>query len=119
MKKRLRLTRQSDFKRVLGRNRVYAGRAMIAFALARDSAPSRIGVSTSRKLRGAVARNRARRRLREVARRVLLAADSPLGGRGIPYDVVLIARPAAVELPFPAVEAEARALLERLSPPGR
>jgi ribonuclease P protein component len=88
---------------------------LIGFALARDQAPTRIGVSASRKLRGAVARNRARRRLREVARRVLLAPDSPLLLRGIPYDVVLIARPAAVELPFAAVEADAKALLERLS----
>jgi ribonuclease P protein component len=115
LKKRFRLTTHADFQRVLGRNRVYAGRALIGFALARDEAPTRIGVSASRKLRGAVARNRARRRLREVARQVLLAPDSPLRSRGIPYDVVLIARPAAVKLPFAAVEAEARALLERLA----
>ena len=120
MKKRYRLTRQADFQRVLGRNRIFAGRALIGFALAREGAPpGRIGVSASRKLRGAVERNRARRRLREVARRVLLAPDSPLMRRGIPYDVVLIARPAAAELPFPAVEAEARALLSRLAAPER
>ena len=117
MKKRYRLTRQADFQRVLSRNRLYAGRALIAFAVARDQGGSRVGVSASRKLRGAVARNRARRRLREAARRVLLAPDSPLRERGIGYDVVLIARPAAVELPFASVEAETRALLERLAAP--
>jgi ribonuclease P protein component len=119
LKKRLRLTRQSDFRRILSRNRIFVGRALIAFALSREGPPTRIGISTSRKLRGAVARNRARRRLREVARLVLLAADSPLQRRGIPYDVVLIARPAAVELPFTALEAEARALLDLLASPAR
>ena len=114
MKKRYRLTRRSDFQRVLGPNRVFAGQALIGFAVAREGLESRIGVSASRKLSGAVERNRARRRLREVTRRVLLAPDSPLRARGIPYDVVLIARPAAVKLPFSTVEAEARALLERL-----
>ena len=116
MKKRYRLTRRADFERVLSRNRVFAGRAILGFAVAREGAGSRVGVSASRKLRGAVARNRARRRLREVARRLLLGPDSPLAGRGIPYDVVLIARPAAIEVPFRSLEAEVRALLERLAP---
>jgi len=117
VKKRFRLTRQSDFQRLLSRNRLYAGRAILGFASSRPQPPSRVGVSASRKLKGAVPRNRARRRLREVARQVLLAPDSPLTGRGIAYDVVLIARPAAVEVAFASLEAEARALLQRLAGP--
>jgi ribonuclease P protein component len=114
LKKRYRLTGHADFQRVLGRNRVFAGQALIGFATTGQGAESRVGVSTSRKLRGSVARNRARRRLRVVARAVLLSPDSPLRSRGIPFDVVLIARPAAVDLPYPSLEAEARALLGRL-----
>ena len=116
MKKRLRLTRERDFQRVLERNRIFAGHGLIGFAVARDQPGSRVGVSASRRLKGAVARNRARRRLREVVRTVLLGPDSPLLERGIGYDVVLIARPAAVEVPFAILEAEARALLGRLAP---
>jgi ribonuclease P protein component len=115
MKKRLRLTRQRDFRRVLARHRVFAGRVLVGFAVARDDGATRIGVSASRKLGGAVERNRARRRLREAARTILSAPDSELAGRGIGYDVVLIARPAAVKVPFREVLAETRALAARLT----
>jgi ribonuclease P protein component len=115
VKKRQRLTRQSDFERLLARNRIFAGRALVGFGQARQDGSTRVGVSASRKLRGSVARNRARRRLREAARAVLLAPDSALAKRGIGYDVVLIARPAAIEVSFPSLEAEVRAVLERLA----
>jgi ribonuclease P protein component len=115
LKKRQRLTRQSDFQLLLGRNRLYTGRALIAFGQARADGPTRVGVSASRKLRGSVIRNRARRRLREAARTILLAPDSALGERGIGYDVVLIARPAAVEVSFSNLQTEVRAVLERLT----
>ena len=114
MKKRFRLTRQRDFTRLVRGRRLFAGRSLIAFAAVRDGG-SRIGVTSSRDIRGAVARNRARRRLRELARRILLAEDSPLRGGGISYDVVLIARTPALELPMSELEAEARSLLDRLS----
>ena len=115
MKKHQRLRRSSDFTRTIRRRRVHAGAGLLGFALARDDGRLRIGVTTSREIRGAVARNRARRRLREVARRILLAEDSPLRARGIGYDVVLIARSPALELPHASLEGEARKLLERLA----
>jgi ribonuclease P protein component len=114
VKKRVRLTRHSDFQRVLGSGRLYSGRGLVAFAVPRSEPGSRVGVAASRRIRGAVARNRARRRLREVARRRLLPPGSPLRERGIGYDVVLIARPAALSLPFAALEADAAALLARI-----
>jgi ribonuclease P protein component len=114
LKKRYRLTRQRDFTRLVRGRRLFAGRALVAFAAPRPGR-SRIGVTSSRGIKGAVARNRARRRLRELARRVLLADDSPLRGGGIGYDVVLIARTPALELPMHELEAEARSLADRLS----
>lgn len=113
MKKRFRLTRQRDFTRLVRGRRLFASPALIAFAAPREGT-SRIGVTSSRDIRGAVARNRARRRLREVARRILLEEDSPLRGGGIGYDVVLIARTPALELPISQLEAEARSLADRL-----
>lgn len=86
---------------------------MVAFAVPRDQGPIRIGVTTSRRVKGSVARNRARRRLREAARLGLLADSAP-GRTGIGYDVVLIARPAALELPFGDLEAEVTAVGRRL-----
>ena len=113
MKKRFRITRQRDFTRLVRGRRLFAGRGLIAFAAPREGA-TRIGVASSRDIRGAVPRNRARRRLRELSRRILLSEDSPLRGGGIGYDVVLIARTPALELPMAELEAEARSLLDRL-----
>ena len=95
--------------------RVYAGRALVAFAVPGEAAESRVGVTVSRKIKGSVERNRARRRLREVARDRLLGPDSPLNGVGIRYDVVLIARPAALELPFAELENDVEQAALRLS----
>jgi ribonuclease P protein component len=68
----------------------------------------RVGFTTSRKVGGAVARNRARRRLREVARLVL-----PLeAARGCDY--VLIGRQATLSESFPQLIADLRKGLQRL-----
>ena len=63
----------------------------------------RYGISTGRRLGGAVQRNRVRRRVREILRRT--PSDS---GRG--WDILVIARAPAVEATFD----ELRATLERL-----
>ena len=100
VKRRFRLRRQSDFRAAIRGKRVYTGRALLAFAVPGATAESRVGVTVSRNIKGSVERNRARRRLREIARERLLGPDSPLSGVGIRYDVVLIARPAALDVPF-------------------
>ena len=74
-----------------------------------------MGVTVSRGIKSSVERNRARRRLREVARSGLLGPDSPLRLVGIRYDVVLIARPAALDLPFADLEAETEQAALRLA----
>jgi ribonuclease P protein component len=115
MKQRFRVRRRSDFQAAIGGTRVYSGRALVAFAVPRDGEESRVGVTVSRTVKGSVDRNRARRRLREVARMQLLGSDSPLRGVGIRYDVVLIARPAAVVVPFAELGNETRQAALRLS----
>ena len=95
--------------------RVYSGRTLVAFAVTGTAGESRVGVGVSRNVKGSVDRNRARRRLREVARVRILGPDSPLNGLGIRYDVVLIARPAALELPFADLRAETEQAALRLS----
>jgi ribonuclease P protein component len=114
MKRRYRLARSSDFRRVLAGGRLYSGRTLIAFAGPGGGPVTRVGVTTSRQVRGSVRRNRARRRLREVARRQMLDQDLAPEGRGISYDVVLIARPEALTLPFAVLEADAARALRKI-----
>ncbi|HEY4889314.1 MAG TPA: ribonuclease P protein component [Candidatus Dormibacteraeota bacterium] len=115
MKRRLRLRRQADFQAAIGGKRFYSGRAMVAFAVPSQLDESRVGVTVSRSLKSSVDRNRARRRLRELARVSLLGADSPLTAVGIRYDVVLIARPAALKVAFADLVAEAEQAALRLA----
>jgi ribonuclease P protein component len=115
VKRRFRLRRQAEFQTAIAGKRIYSGRALVAFAIPVVAAESRVGVTVSRNVKGSVDRNRARRRLREVARKRLLGPDSPLHGLGIRYDVVLIARPAALEVPFADLVAEAELAALRLS----
>jgi len=84
------LRQRSDFLRA-ARGRKQATRGFILQARARSESetsptPVRIGYTASRKVGNAVARNRAKRRLRAVAR-AILTAEGKAG-----WDYVLIAR---------------------------
>lgn len=94
--------------------RVFAGRALVAFATPSPAGGWRVGVTVSRRLRGAVQRNRLRRRLREAARESLLPPAGPESREGEGYDVILIGRPAAVDLPLRALSEEAARVRSRL-----
>jgi ribonuclease P protein component len=100
---------------VIGGKRVYSGRALVAFAVPSENEENRVGVTVSRAVKTSVERNRARRRVRELARVILLGPDSPLASLGIRYDVVLIARPAALEVSFADLKDEANQAALRLS----
>jgi|SRR6202171_1290041 len=115
MKRRIRLRRHGDFQAAISGKRFYSGRALVAFAVPNQRETNRVGVTVSRAVKGSVDRNRARRRVRELARVKLLGGDSPLTGVGIRYDVVLIARPAALEIAFADLVAEAEQAALRLS----
>ena len=106
MKKRYRLTGRSDFQRLLSGRRLYSGESLVGFAATGRTPVGRVGVAASRQIRGAVARNRARRRLREAARLTLLRDGLITPGPGISFDVVLIARPSALTADFSQIEDE-------------
>jgi ribonuclease P protein component len=71
-----------------------------------SSGPTRIGFSVSRRVGGAVVRNRVKRRLREVMRRKLVRIASG-------YDLVITARPGAAVAGMEMLEQDVAALLAR------
>ena len=90
--RRSRLSRSAEFDRVYRQGCSQASRYLVLYAFPRggDEGP-RLGLSVSRKLGGAVDRNRIKRLLREV-----FAAEEPSLPRG--YDLVIVARPDLKEL---------------------
>jgi len=79
-------------------------------ALKRDGEdfPFRLGLTVSRKVGNAVVRNRAKRRLREMAR--LCISPEKLAG----FDIVLIARASAAERDFSLLKQDFLQGLEKL-----
>ena len=111
-----RLKRRPDFLRVAGSGRKWVTPGLILQARRHRStggggaknAELRVGLTVTRKVGQAVVRNRARRRLRAVADRVM-------PGHAMPgQDYVLIARAETVNRPFAALAGDLEAALRGL-----
>jgi uncharacterized protein len=103
-----RLRRRSEFKSVEAGGRRVAGRFVILVGRPNGQAGNRLGIIASRRVGGAVVRNRAKRRLRELFRRRITATDL----RGL--DIVAIAKAEIVNAPFDAVVTDFLAALLKL-----
>ena len=93
--KRPRLSRSSDFQRIYRQGSSTASRFLVLYSFKRPAETGaegpRLGLSVSKKLGGAVVRNRVKRLLREAFR-------GCAGNLAEEYDLVVIARPHLLEL---------------------
>ena len=78
-----------------------------------DESPARVGFTVSKKVGNAVARNRVRRRLREIVRR------APEKSLKIGCDYVLIGRQSAIGLPFDQLVRDLSGALDRIGTPSK
>jgi|WetSurMetagenome_2_1015567.scaffolds.fasta_scaffold80428_2 ribonuclease P protein component len=85
VKRRFRLTRSTDFKRVRRTGKSYAHPLIVLYMLKSDQSGIRVGVSAGRSVGNAVERNRAKRLLRAAMSELIpwLLSD---------FDLLLIAR---------------------------
>jgi ribonuclease P protein component len=119
------LARRADFLRVAGQGAKWATAGLILQACPKSApggaagpSPSganvsatptiRVGFTASKKVGGAVVRNRARRRLKALAREVLVHEAAP------GYDYVLIARAETATRDYAALRKDMRFALKRL-----
>ena len=100
------LSRPRDFATLQSEGTTRAHPLLLARFVRTDLETSRFGLSTGRKLGGAVVRNRVRRRLRE-ALRVMAPSFQP------GWDVLIIARPGLVEADHDALVGALRRVLRR------
>lgn len=112
LRPRQRLRTGAEFDTVFKRGTRVDGRLFLLVAAPNGRGLDRLGLAVSRRVGGAVARNRARRLLREGFRRF----ERP-PGPGL--DVVVVARPAVAGLGQAEVDREIRErVLRLLRPPG-
>ena len=97
------LRTREDFARIQAQGRTRADRLMVVRFVPNGRDHDRFGISTGRRLGGAVQRNRVRRRVREILRH--FANDT---GHG--WDILVVARPPAIDASYD----ELRAALGRL-----
>lgn len=101
-----RLTKNAQFQRVRSQGQSWAHPLLVLVGRPNDVEHTRVGVAASRRLGGAVGRNRARRLLREAAR---LCYPHIRPG----WDLMLIARPPMRDAKMPQVRQALEVLLRR------
>jgi ribonuclease P protein component len=102
-----RIRRRVEFQQVYARGARIHGRYSTLFILPNALPVGRLGIAATRKLGGAVERNRAKRLVREVFRRNKIAAG---------YDIVVVPKRELLNASLDAIEAEYRRSVARRLP---
>jgi ribonuclease P protein component len=101
--------RRAEFRRIYDRGERVRARLMTVMVLPNGGHSSRLGIAATKKLGGAVVRNRAKRVVREIFRRARVP-----GG----LDIVVIPRAEMLDAAYPVIEAEFGYVLRRAGRPG-
>ena len=101
------LKENAVFRRLYHRGSSAGSRYLVIYCRSNGTGTSRLGFTVSTKLGHAVVRNHVRRRLREIYR----GMESELKPG---YDIVVVARSAAVEAEYQLLERNFRALCRKL-----
>ena len=96
--------RRADFEQAYEGGAKVSGRYMKLFVAPNSVGAARLGVAATRRIGGAVVRNRAKRLTRELFRHLKPAAS---------LDVIVVPRREFLDAPYPSLEREFGALLER------
>ena len=99
-----RIRRRPEFQLVYERGAKVHSRYSTVFIMPNAGAVGRLGIAATRKLGGAVRRNRAKRLIREVFRRNKIAPG---------FDVVVIPKRELLDASLTDLEADYRTLIER------
>ena len=91
-----RIQKRADFLRAYENGTKTHGRFVVVFVLGNERDEARFGVTVTKKFGNAVVRNRAKRWVREVFRRVRL----PLGISTKKVDIVVNVKPSATDVEF-------------------
>jgi ribonuclease P protein component len=105
-----RIRRRVEYQRVYDKGVKTHCRLFTLFRLPNGLEISRLGIAATRKLGGAVVRNRARRLVREVFRRNKLAPG---------FDIVIVPKRELLDTSLNALEVEFRNTLQRSAHRGR
>ena len=106
----VRMTKRKDFLRMSQGSRVHSKSFVIQSRNRAENLSVRVGFTCSKKVGNAVARNRSKRRLREIARLVLPILGQP------GYDYVLIGRASVTaSIDFEAMKKELVDALQKLN----
>ena len=98
------LTRSEDYALVYEKGSSWASDLMVLKALPNQLALTRYGFSVSKRLGGAVVRNRVKRRMREILRALPLEAG---------WDIIFIVRPQAATASFADLKKTVQGLVSR------
>lgn len=107
MKRAYRLRRPDQFRRARREGRSLGSALLTLNVVAGRRRRLRCGFVVGKQIGGAVQRNRAKRRLREVVRLALPSIETG-------YDIVFVVRsPALIDAPFATIQADVEQLLRR------
>jgi ribonuclease P protein component len=98
------ITKPEQYAAVYNNGTSWVDRVVVMKTLHNSLAISRCGFSVSGKVGGAVIRNRVKRRLREILRRIPLKTG---------WDIIFIARPAAARVDYSILNGEVNKLLKK------